>query len=287
MFVCLSEHEGFCIPLLEAMRAGTPDRGARRRSGGGDPGRRRPPAAHGPPGHGGRGRRPGPAGRRAGRRGWSTPGTGGWPTSPRPITRQRFVEVLAEVAERRAGGGVKLAFVTPRYGTEVIGGAETAARMLAERLCLRPGWEVEVLTSCALDHLTWENTEPAGTTVINGVTVHRFPTASPRTLDYFALDGKLRVAPEAATLAESRQVGRPQRPDVPGPGRRGGRHRRRRDRLLPLPVRHHRGRHRRVEGARSSSTRRPTTSRPSTSRRSGAASATSTDSCTTPVPSGT
>ena len=100
---------------------------------------------------------------------------------------------------------MKLAFVTPRYGTEVIGGAETAARMLAERLCLRPGWDVEVLTSCALDHLTWENTEPAGTGVLNGVTVHRFPTASRRTHDYFELDGKLRVAPTAAGLAESRR----------------------------------------------------------------------------------
>jgi len=100
---------------------------------------------------------------------------------------------------------MKLAFVTPRYGTEVIGGAETAARMLAERLCQRDGWEVEVLTSCALDHLTWENSEPAGTSVLNGVTVRRFPTASPRTLDYFALDGRLRVAPETATLAETRQ----------------------------------------------------------------------------------
>jgi glycosyltransferase involved in cell wall biosynthesis len=100
---------------------------------------------------------------------------------------------------------VKLAFVTPRYGTEVIGGAETAARMLAERLCVRPGWEVEVMTSCALDHLTWENAEPAGTSVLNGVTVRRFPTASPRTLDYFELDSKLRVAPETATLAESRR----------------------------------------------------------------------------------
>ena len=60
---------------------------------------------------------------------------------------------------------MKLVFVTPRYGTEVIGGAETAARMLAERMCQVPGWEVEVLTSCALDHLTWENTEPAGTSV--------------------------------------------------------------------------------------------------------------------------
>lgn len=100
---------------------------------------------------------------------------------------------------------MKLTFVTPRYGTEVIGGAETAARMLAERLCLRPGWEVEVLTSCALDHLTWENVEPSGPSVLNGVAVRRFPTVSRRTLEYFALDAKLRVAPETATLEQSRR----------------------------------------------------------------------------------
>jgi glycosyltransferase involved in cell wall biosynthesis len=100
---------------------------------------------------------------------------------------------------------VKLVFVTPRYGTEVIGGAETAARMLAERLCLRPGWEVEVMTSCARDHLTWENTEAPGTSVLNGVTVRRFPTASRRLLDYFELDAKLRVSPTTASLAESRR----------------------------------------------------------------------------------
>jgi len=100
---------------------------------------------------------------------------------------------------------MKLAFVTPRYGTEVIGGAETAARMLAERLCLRPGWEVEVLTSCAMDHLTWANTEPPGTSVLNGVTVHRFPTASQRQLDYFDLDAKIRLAPTVVGLAEARR----------------------------------------------------------------------------------
>jgi glycosyltransferase involved in cell wall biosynthesis len=100
---------------------------------------------------------------------------------------------------------MKLTFVTPRYGTEVIGGAETAARMLAERLCRRPDWEVEVLTSCALDHLTWENSEAAGTTAINGVEVHRFPTAGRRQLDYFELDAKLRVSPTTASLDESRR----------------------------------------------------------------------------------
>ncbi len=100
---------------------------------------------------------------------------------------------------------MKLTFVTPRYGTEVIGGAETGARMLAERLCLRPGWEVEVLTSCALDHLTWENTEPQGTSRLNGVSVHRFPTASQRSLDYFELDARLRLAPTMASLEDSRR----------------------------------------------------------------------------------
>ncbi len=100
---------------------------------------------------------------------------------------------------------MKLAFVTPRYGTEVIGGAETAARMLAERLCQRPGWEVEVLTSCAMDHLTWANTEPPGTSVLNGVTVHRFSTASRRQLDYFDLDAKIRLAPTVVGLAEARR----------------------------------------------------------------------------------
>lgn len=100
---------------------------------------------------------------------------------------------------------MKLAFVTPRYGPEVIGGAETAARMLAERMTLRPDWEVEVFTSCAFDHLTWENTEPAGTSSINGVTVRRFPTASRRLLEYFELDGRIRGCPASADLAESRR----------------------------------------------------------------------------------
>ncbi len=77
--------------------------------------------------------------------------------------------------------------------------------MLAERLVAECGWPVEVFTSCALDHLTWENTEPAGTSVVGGVTVHRFPAASRRRLDYFELDGRIRVAPESASLEISRR----------------------------------------------------------------------------------
>ena len=100
---------------------------------------------------------------------------------------------------------MKLAFVTPRYGTQVIGGAETAARMLAERLAAQTEWEVEILTSCALDHLTWENDQPAGTSESAGVTVHRFPTVRQRSMDYFALDGQIRTAPGSMPVAVGRR----------------------------------------------------------------------------------
>ena len=40
---------------------------------------------------------------------------------------------------------MRVAFVTPRYGRHVVGGAESAARQLAST-----GWHVEVFTSTAL-----------------------------------------------------------------------------------------------------------------------------------------
>jgi glycosyltransferase involved in cell wall biosynthesis len=73
---------------------------------------------------------------------------------------------------------VRLGFVVPRYGVEVHGGAENAARMLAERVAAREGWSCEVFATCALDSHTWRNELSAGTIDVNGVTVHRFPAAS-------------------------------------------------------------------------------------------------------------
>ena len=45
---------------------------------------------------------------------------------------------------------MRVAFVTPRYGRHVVGGAESAARQLAEHLVASTGWHVEVFTSTAL-----------------------------------------------------------------------------------------------------------------------------------------
>ena len=181
VFVCLSEHEGFCIPLLEAMRSGTADRGLRRRGGARDP--RPTPACCST--------RSGPATVAAAvdrvRRDpdladvWSAPAAGGSGDFAAPVTRRAVRRGAGRRSTPEPGGGVKLAFVTPRYGTEVIGGAETAARMLAERLCLRPG-----LGGGGADQLcprpphVGEHRAGRAPRCSNGVTVHRFPTASRR-----------------------------------------------------------------------------------------------------------
>jgi glycosyltransferase involved in cell wall biosynthesis len=78
---------------------------------------------------------------------------------------------------------MRIAFVVQRYGEEVNGGAELLCRMVAERM--HAYFEVEVLTTCALDYLTWENYFPAGTAIVNGMTVHRFPTDAPRDMRAF------------------------------------------------------------------------------------------------------
>jgi glycosyltransferase involved in cell wall biosynthesis len=100
---------------------------------------------------------------------------------------------------------MKVAFVTPRYGVEVMGGAEAAARQLAEHLVADCGWEVEVFSTCALDHLTWDDVLPAGDSILNGVTVHRFASASGRVRAFYDLDARLRVAPAEASLEQARR----------------------------------------------------------------------------------
>ncbi|MGH7320758.1 MAG: glycosyltransferase family 4 protein [Candidatus Rokuibacteriota bacterium] len=69
---------------------------------------------------------------------------------------------------------MNVGFVVPRYGEGIVGGAETLVRGLAERLAAA-GAPVEVLTTCARDHLTWRNVLRSGTVTDRGVTVRRFP----------------------------------------------------------------------------------------------------------------
>ncbi len=66
----------------------------------------------------------------------------------------------------------KLAIVVQRYGLEINGGAEYHARLIAKRLCRQH--KVEVLTTCALDYVTWSQHYPEGSEVIEGISVRRF-----------------------------------------------------------------------------------------------------------------
>lgn len=97
---------------------------------------------------------------------------------------------------------MRLAFVVPRYGAEVVGGAEQGARMLAERIAAS-GWPVDVYTTCARDSLSWRDEYPAGTARENGVSVHRFASEAGRDRGFFTYSDRLLAAPAAATLAEA------------------------------------------------------------------------------------
>src|SRR5207244_9944174 len=67
---------------------------------------------------------------------------------------------------------VKLAFVVQAYGPAINGGAELHARYMAERLARHA--DVEVLTTCAVDYVTWKNDLPEGVEPVNNVPVRRF-----------------------------------------------------------------------------------------------------------------
>lgn len=66
----------------------------------------------------------------------------------------------------------KIALVNQRYGLEVNGGSELYCRQLAEKL--KDVYDVDVITTCALDYTTWANYYPEGESEINGIKVIRF-----------------------------------------------------------------------------------------------------------------
>jgi glycosyltransferase involved in cell wall biosynthesis len=79
---------------------------------------------------------------------------------------------------------VKVGIVVQRYGAEINGGAELHARYVAERLARHV--QVEVLTTCATDYVTWRNSLPATVETVHGITVRRFPVVRERSPDDFA-----------------------------------------------------------------------------------------------------
>ena len=84
----------------------------------------------------------------------------------------------------------KIAIINQRYGLEVNGGSELYSRQIAEKLIAK--YDVEVLTSCAVEYVKWSNYYNEGVEQINGVTVRRFKTLHEREPKAFsALDSMM------------------------------------------------------------------------------------------------
>ena len=108
---------------------------------------------------------------------------------------------------------MKIAFVTPRYGADITSGAEHACRLLAEQVCERH--DVDVLTTCARDPLTWRNESAEGADKIRGVVVRRF--AVNQAHDAAALDElTARLISEPHSRADEQEWVRRLGPSSPG-----------------------------------------------------------------------
>ncbi len=77
----------------------------------------------------------------------------------------------------------KIAIINQRYGLEVNGGSEYYTRQIAEKL--KKYYDIEILTTRAIDYITWKNHYPVGVQLINGIPVRRFSVNNERNMEIF------------------------------------------------------------------------------------------------------
>jgi glycosyltransferase involved in cell wall biosynthesis len=102
---------------------------------------------------------------------------------------------------------MRLLWIVPRFGPRVLGGAEAHVRALAMR-AVPEDWTAEVATTCAVDHVTWENVVAPGESFEDGLLVRRFPVGPRNSARYDRLHarvlaGRAGYAEELAWLASS------------------------------------------------------------------------------------
>jgi glycosyltransferase involved in cell wall biosynthesis len=124
---------------------------------------------------------------------------------------------------------MKLACVIHRFGTDVAGGSETHCRLVSGQLARHH--DVTILTTCAKDHVTWENHYPAGESRHGQLTIRRFPVTRRRNLRRF-IDISEVVFSGRAAPAEEEQWFRENGPLTPALLEHLDRHSRSFDRVL-------------------------------------------------------
>lgn len=82
----------------------------------------------------------------------------------------------------------RVGFVIQRFGPEVLGGAENLCREIARHLAEH--WDIEVLTTCAKDYMTWADHFQPGADEVEGIRVRRFAVDRPRDVDRFNQQNK-------------------------------------------------------------------------------------------------
>jgi glycosyltransferase involved in cell wall biosynthesis len=137
-----SLHEGYCLPVIEAMACGVPVLASR--------------SAALP----------------------ETVGAAGLTFAPDDVEdlARRLGRVLAAPRPAPVANGTarrRIAVVCFRFGPNIVGGAETSLRMMAHALHAT-GHHVEVFTTCTTSVNRWQNDLPAGTVTQDGLRVHRF-----------------------------------------------------------------------------------------------------------------
>lgn len=106
---------------------------------------------------------------------------------------------------------MRVAFIVQRCGVEVNGGAEAHCLQVAQRMSKH--WGTEVLTTCALDYMTWEDHYAPGPEKAGGTVIRRFQVDQPRDVDDFnQLSGELHNRQATATIAEQENWMRAQGP---------------------------------------------------------------------------
>jgi len=79
---------------------------------------------------------------------------------------------------------MRFLLVAPRFGRDIVGGAERLALLTAQHAAAADD-VIEVATTCAIDHHTWANALDAGSRIEEGLLVHRFDVG-PRDADRFS-----------------------------------------------------------------------------------------------------